>query len=170
MFYTSKDFFLKDVLSNNWGVLWKLLIRRNLISNNDIHFPENINGGEDYVFVIKCLWYCNRIICINQYLYHYNCKNSESFISSPTFEKLISQYNATQVVEDFLTDKNELQFYETYLNTRKISVKESLLRYYFFATFHLWSQIDVKAIKDTNLKLYKKFLFFLSFLFNRVKC
>lgn len=43
--YHTKDDFLASVIGNNWGVVWKHLIRRSIITDNDIHFPPDVNGG-----------------------------------------------------------------------------------------------------------------------------
>ena len=167
VFYTSKDAFLKDVLSNYWGVLWKLLIRKKIIIDNQIHFPAQINGGEDYVFVTKCLWYSKKIVCTDKYLYHYNRCNTESFISTSTLEKLMFQFQATQTIENFLIDKNELRNYDEYLSLRKIYVKRTLLRSNFFSTFKLWPSIDKKAVNSCKSSK-SKLLFFLSFMLNKL--
>ena len=53
--YTNKEIFLQDIIANQWGVLWKLLFKRDLITSHDIHFLPNIDNGEDYFFVTCCL-------------------------------------------------------------------------------------------------------------------
>ncbi len=166
VFYLSKDHFLKDVIANRWGVLWKLLINRNFIIKNDIHFPEKINGGEDYVFVSKCLYNCNTIACIDGYLYHYNCCNNESFIKTPTLDKLMYQYYATQSVEEYLKSKNVLINFEKSILLRKKYVKKTLLRHHFFSSFYLWSSIDKTILNSCKTTFFEKILFSFSLLFN----
>ena len=165
VFYTSKDTFLKDVLSNRWGVLWKLLISRKLVIDNDIHFPENVNGGEDYVFVVSCLLLCNKVVCVDNYFYHYNRFNNDSFIHTVSFQNLMYQYNATLIVEKILQQKSVYDRYETYVMPRKIAVKSSLLKCCFFKSYHLWASIDQEAITKCASKK-SKVLFLISYFFN----
>lgn len=168
VFYTSKDVFLNDVLLNRWGVLWKLLIARKLIIDNDIHFPENVNGGEDYVFVVSCLLLCNKAVCVDNYFYHYNRFNNDSFIHTASFQNLMYQYNATLIVEKILQQKSGYDNNEPYIIPRKISVKYSLLKCNFFKSYYLWASIDKEAIaKSVSKKM--KLLFLFSYFLNKIQ-
>ena len=91
-----------SVISNHWGVLWKLLIRHQLFIKYDIHFPNGIDGGEDYFVVTQLLLNCNVVSFVDSYLYHYVRYNNTSFISTPSFEKLMYQVKATYLTEDLL--------------------------------------------------------------------
>lgn len=166
VFYTCKDVFLKDAISSRWSVLWKLLILRKLIIDNNIHFPENINGGEDYVFVVTCLLFCNKAVCVNNFFYHYNRANNDSFIHATSFQNLMYQYNATLVVEKMLHTKSVYADFVPYIMRRKTAVKFSLLRRYFFRSYHLWASIDKRATIEYASGI-KKVLFFISYLMNK---
>ena len=127
-YYTSKEDFMRAVIRSDWGVLWKILIKRELFRLYDIHFPLNINGGEDYLVCTQLLFYARRVICIDCYLYHYIRYNPNSIMSSASLKKIQDQIDATTCVELFLQEKNiELQ-YRQELIQRKLIVKYDLLR------------------------------------------
>lgn len=165
-YYENRDAFLYDVLQNNWGVLWKLLIKRNIITKYNILFPQGINGGEDFVFVVKALFYARQVVCVNDALYHYNRTNITSFIAKPSYEKILNQYDATELVDVFL--KTEKKNFETsVLNRRKAVVKSSLMKCAFFRSYRLYSNVDLWAFRNISGKK-TKLLFLCSFLFNLI--
>ena len=164
--YDCKETFLQDVLRNRWGVLWKLLIKRSLYEENNICFPQGINGGEDFVFVVKCLTFAKYVVCVSEFLYHYNQMNETSFISQSSFDRLMEQYRATELVAIFL--KKEGVFDNSVLNYRKVCVKSKLLKFAFLKSYGLYPEIDLYACCQ-RMSIKRKLLFFLSFLLNKIK-
>lgn len=57
---------------------WNYLFNRNLITTNQIRFPEGIICTEDQNFNIKALSCCKQIVAFNQIVYNYNCTNPHS--------------------------------------------------------------------------------------------
>lgn len=146
--YRNKNEFLQDVVASNWGVLWKLLINKKLILGNDIHFPKNINNGEDYYFVVSCLLKAKNVGFIEECLYFYNRCNSQSTISTPSYDKAMQQINATKLVEKLLRKYACYKYYKTALNYRKIVAKEplwKLSKLKWFAIFPNVSYISLKV-------------------------
>ena len=163
--YESKDIFFKAMVQNEWGTVWKLLIRKEIVDAHKIRFPIGINGGEDYFFVVQLLFYAKIACCVNIPLYHYNRLNNNSFISAGTLKKLMDQYEATDLVCSFL--KKEIQnFNERMLDNRKIMVKSSLMMMNFFKTFKLYKEIDLIALKRGGVGKKRWLLFLLSYILN----
>lgn len=127
-FYKDKYQFFKAVLSNNWGVLWKILFKRKLFLDNNIHFPKGINGGEDYYVVTNLLFYAKNVSCVNKAFYYYNRCNSSSLITKQKKEDILQQIKATQLVERLLDSHGCLETYKKELQYRQYSCK-SPLRY-----------------------------------------
>jgi glycosyltransferase involved in cell wall biosynthesis len=125
--YEDRDAFINDVIGNNWGVLWKHLILRDLVVANDIHFPVGLDGGEDYQFMVKALACASRIACVNKVLYHYNRCNANSIMSSSSLTKVLNQINATVFVDSFLKKKHLDVKFKSALDKRKFIVKRPLL-------------------------------------------
>lgn len=128
-FYETKDEFLRAVLSNQWGVLWKLLIKRTVLKRGDILFPENINGGEDYYFVVCALVESGKVLCVDEYFYNYNRINEKSTISTPTKDKILEQISATKLVEGVLECKGLGKIYSSEMLLRKFYSKYRLAKY-----------------------------------------
>lgn len=127
-YYTTKEHFLRDVISGYWGVVWKILVKKDLYKKNNICFPEKINGGEDYVVCVKLLTMADSVRCVDKPLYYYNRINPTSIISTPSKSKIYEQIGATKLVEQFLKDKNIISDYTRELDIRKFRSKFPLLR------------------------------------------
>lgn len=51
---------------------WNKLYKREIITGNNIRFPEDIVYGPDFIFNIEYLWYANTIYYLNKPLYYYD--------------------------------------------------------------------------------------------------
>lgn len=60
-----------------WGPCAKLF-RKSIIEKNCIRFPIGIKYGEDTIFVSKYLYYCDKVMTIDENLYYYNQLNQSS--------------------------------------------------------------------------------------------
>ena len=127
-YYTTKEHFLRDIISGYWGVVWKILVKKDLYKKNKICFQEKINGGEDYVVCVKLLTMADSVRCVDKPLYYYNRINPTSIISTPTKSKIYEQIRATELIEQFLKDKNIISDYTRELDIRKFRSKFPLLR------------------------------------------
>lgn len=163
-FYENKESFFYDILQNRWGVLWKLLIKKRVLTECKISFPQGVDGGEDFVFVTKTLFYASKVVCVRDVLYHYNRTNATSFISTPSYEKLMYQYEATNMVSSFVKEK--MKYFDLHiLDYRRFVVKRALLGNCFFKSFRFYPDIDLWAIKKVS-GMKGKVLFFFSYLAN----
>lgn len=120
---------LKDVVGNNWGVVWRFLFKREVVTNNQITFPIGLQGGEDYVFCVKYLSCAKRMVSLNKTLYHYVTYNASSLITTQTLKNLVQQYEATEIVEIFLHQSNLQDEYKAALDVRKYNVRSSIESY-----------------------------------------
>lgn len=140
-YYHDKEQFLREAISSNWAVLWKLLIKKTLINTHDIHFPNGINNGEDYYFVVQCLLNATKIACVDKQLYHYNRLNSISTMATPCESKIMEQIEATRLVENLLSKECLAKKYKKELLFRKHIAKEGLLK----ISFWKWMTIFPEA-------------------------
>lgn len=120
---------MKDVVGNNWGVVWRFLLKREVVANNQISFPVGLQGGEDYVFCVKYLSCVKRMVLLNKALYHYVTYNASSLITTQTLKNLVQQYEATEIVETFLCQSNLQDEYKAALDVRKYNVRRSIESY-----------------------------------------
>lgn len=147
-YYKDKESFLRDVIASKWGVLWKIMFKRSLFIDNNIHFPKGINGGEDYYVVTSLLLSCNKAICVDDYLYHYFRDNPSSFITTPSLEKVMFQVHATEMVEKILKNKDLLQTYHTELCLRKAADKSSVMNINIKKGCKIFPEINIGFIKN----------------------
>ena len=164
--YTTKEDFIRAVIRSDWGVVWKILIKRELFEQNNIHFPKNINGGEDYFVCTKLLYYAQKVICTNHYLYHYIRYNPNSIMSSASLIKIQDQINATKNVELFLQEKNIESQYKQELTQRKLISKYDLLQINgllwlqtFPETHKVWQEIPMSKSRKLIHYLAEKKMF-----------
>lgn len=61
---------------HDMGSAWSKCIRKSVITNNGVHFSENINNFEDWVFLISVLVYAHKCKTISATEYIYNRQNS----------------------------------------------------------------------------------------------
>ncbi|MDM8234662.1 glycosyltransferase [Phocaeicola barnesiae] len=127
-FYISNELFTKDIIKGYWGVVWKILVKHELYTKNNIHFPQNINGGEDYFVCVKLFTSTTKIVCINQAFYYYNRCNENSIMSSYSRKKVQEQIDATILTENYLKTNNILEKYKEELNIRKFNSKLPLIK------------------------------------------
>ncbi len=157
--YTNKEIFLQDIIANQWGVLWKLLFKRDLITSHDIHFLPNIDNGEDYFFVTCCLLEAKQIGFIENCLYYYNRTNTNSTTSASTLseDKIIQQVYATKRVIRILKEKGCYKKYKKALIHRKLYAKYPLLKTNIIKWFAIFPEVSSKAIINSIQNKLKKF-------------
>lgn len=162
--YQTKDAFLRSVIGNYWGVLWKILIRRELFSQYNIHFPKGIDGGEDYFVVVSLLLNCKNVSFVDFYPYHYIRNNTNSFISSPTIERLMYQVKATDMVENLFNTHGVTELYKKEINKRKVATKFPVMHIDFSKGVKLYGKLPFPAIRYAKGKR-NKIYFLIAYLY-----
>ena len=71
--------------------LWLFLVRRSLYMENDIHFTEGMNMGEDMMVMMKLFLCAGKVSVVNRPFYHYEQQNQHSLT------KTYSQEHVRQV-------------------------------------------------------------------------
>lgn len=105
-----------DSLCTVWGKLY----RRNIIKEKGIVFTDldTIGTYEDGLFNMEFFFYVNRVVYLNQCLYHYRRQNQTS-ITSDYREKLFNQWkNLFHIMKDYIRRYNLPRQYEEALNNR----------------------------------------------------
>ena len=126
MYYDSQDAFIRDVISSHWGVVWNKLFSRQLFIDGDVHFPEGIDGGEDYVVCVKLMLQANKIVCVDDYFYNYNRLNVNSTMNTMTRKKVKDQIDATEIIIEEMEQRKLESTYHLQLLKRKFNAKSGL--------------------------------------------
>lgn len=96
--------FIKDNLINSPV---NKLYRRDILNNNYIRFDENINLGEDLIFNLQYLEYCNKISVIPDVLYKYQKFNTNSLTQGYRKELFQNQQMLFKTIKRFMK-KNKI--------------------------------------------------------------
>lgn len=131
-----------------WTVLWRHLIRKQFVLDNNINFPLGIDGGEDYQFITTCVMSTSKISCCNKKLYHYNCINTQSFMHMPDYNKLYFQVLATENVIRELSTRGCVSNYTDELLIRKHQIMRPLVKYYPRKSLNIFPEADMEGIKE----------------------
>lgn len=99
---------------------WNRLIKRQLISDNNIHFIPKINYGEDLCFILKAYYYSKKIEYVSIPLYHYNRTNQNSIVNRTSETEFIEQMTKCYChIDQFFTEKKfELNMAKVKINLR----------------------------------------------------
>jgi glycosyltransferase involved in cell wall biosynthesis len=108
------------------GVLWKLLIKRDVILRNHLSFPKDNSVNEDYYFCCKLFYFSNTFAGVDRFLYHYVRYNPNN-LTKTSLQNIESQAAAIQEIEIFYREKGVYEIVENELNIRKFVSKLPLL-------------------------------------------
>lgn len=81
LFFCGSDFaeYYVELYSNNYiSPLWNKLIRRSVITDNNVRMLEKLEMYEDYVFSMDVLVKCNSVACVPDILYDYQIRDGQS--------------------------------------------------------------------------------------------
>lgn len=114
-------------LLNIKGVLWKLLIRRSIITDNNLRFANDIDFGEDYIFCCKLFFFSHTIASVRKSLYHYIQYNANNYCSLDIDKRINSFAQAIAEVETFYKQHGVHALLEKELNIRKFLNKSQYI-------------------------------------------
>lgn len=118
--YSEKEYFLRDVIGNKWGTIWKYIVKRTVLEEGCISFHPDINNGEDYIYTSKVLLYTTKYAHINECFYQYNCSNQFSMMHSIGINSAEQQKLASDIVFSLLDEKGLTQEFSEEILIRKV--------------------------------------------------
>jgi glycosyltransferase involved in cell wall biosynthesis len=80
---------------------WNKIFKKSLATANNIHWPVNINVGEDLVVMAKLFAYAKKIEYVDEALYIYNRDNVNSYINSWSVSSCQQSIKAVENVDAF---------------------------------------------------------------------
>ncbi len=106
--------------------LWIKLIRREIITKNNIHFIPKLNNGEDYLMSVKIFSYAKTVCYVPKPLYNY-MTNSNSISNTPDDKTIKNIIQKVDEVEKFIINRGLESELGAALMSTKIIQKHSLL-------------------------------------------
>lgn len=107
---------------------WNKLYKKSLIDKNNITFDLKIKVGEDTLFNMRCYYYANNVLNINNPLYNY-VSNENSITQTP-----YKAYFNKNIAEHF---ENRIQFHQENSPINNIKYYKDIARYYIEHSFFL---------------------------------
>ncbi|ELU8558890.1 hypothetical protein CGT72_00615 [Vibrio cholerae] len=120
------------------------LIRKKIISENDISYLTGLNMGEDFYFILKVLYFSRNISYVGESLYSYNRTNESSLTYYYSESSLNDLKEVVKMVSYFIREVNSEDKFNFELNVMKLGVKNVHL---------LYSGRSLEKIKE-SLRLY----------------
>lgn len=159
------------------------IIRRDLFIKHDITFAKDINIGEDWLLLVKLVYYASTVTFINDIGYHYNCENADSAMASlrnkylqkqtEDIRVLLSMYNFFKSVAYKPEEDFKRYFYRKFYNTKWESIKfNSKLDYVRLCDIQREISNDILAIDVDNSTKFHKLMscsFFISRMLFQIK-
>lgn len=90
-----------------WGA-----VKKDLITRNDIKYPENLTVFEDFHFMCRCILCCQRIIKVSEPLYNYRRTNVSSITNTLTVNR--KKHDELWVYGDLFRIFKSIHKYEYY--------------------------------------------------------
>ena len=85
---------------------WNKLIKKEIITKNNIQFHSNLFGGEGFCFSVECFEHSTKIAVGKKKLYNYRVDNPNSGMTRFNLKVIYSSIEAQKVIKDSLVHKN----------------------------------------------------------------
>lgn len=135
------------------GGLWNKLIKRDLITTQNISFPLGVNMCEDQTFVMLCLIHTDRISHLQKAFYHY-VQNNNSLTLLRNRTSFESEFIGIKILEDNLPTS----IYNNSLLSYKANLKSSVFLSGLFSKnefLNCYPESVPYVVKNTNGRMNK---------------
>lgn len=108
---------------------WNKLFETKIVKEHGILFPENMSYGEDFLFNLQYLEYCNGVIETREKLYNYIVQNPESLEAKYKTDLYENQYSLYCAAKKFMIEHHVYNGYNVsnlayyYVNRTIASIK-----------------------------------------------
>jgi glycosyltransferase involved in cell wall biosynthesis len=118
-----------SILVNNkvCHALWNKLIRRSLYLHYDCTIPLGLNYGEDRHALVRFFYFAQKIVKVNEALYHYVQYNSNAITKRKErmhFENVLTFW---KLLDEFLLKQKEFEKYRNALELTRVQNKVRLM-------------------------------------------
>lgn len=108
------------------GVMWKLLIRRSIVEENQVRFIPDNTMVDDYLFCCQVFFYAKRFASVDKCMYHYIQYNPNNYSKTREFN-ITSQAKAIIKTEEFYKENDAYEIVRDVMLQRKFISKLPLL-------------------------------------------
>lgn len=112
-----KDSIIELICENKFNAPWDKVYVKEIIDNNNIKFKNGLNMGEDLLFNLEYVYYCNKIFITDKSVY-YHTINIDSLCNKKITLKRFEEYNI--IYNEMI---NRINYYDkNLLYTEKINL------------------------------------------------
>ena len=143
------------------GVMWKLLIRRSIVEENQVRFIPDNTMVDDYLFCCQVFFYAKRFASVDKCMYHYIQYNPNNYSKTREFN-ITSQAKAIIKTEEFYKENGVYELVKDELLQRKFISKLPLLLNKNCYNVKLWRELFPESNniwKKMNFSFKQKALF-----------
>lgn len=103
---------INNWVNTKWTVIWNILARKTVYTENNVKFPIGIKYCEDFYVGIQLLCYSTKIVHVAEALHNYNMLNQSSILHTES-KNLMNSDSAKVYVEilDILNKRNLFELY-----------------------------------------------------------
>lgn len=104
----SKAILQKPYTTNNLislripAMIWGTIFKHSLFEEYKIYPIPGLDVSEDYIMTARLSVVTKRVVCLNDFLYHYNCTNIGSYTNNISEKSLVQASKGVLIVSDFL--------------------------------------------------------------------
>ena len=126
-FSDEKNAMMKNYITHVWTVIWNMIVKKEIYSNNALYFPQGVSYCEDFWLSVRLMHYAKKISHIDEAFYNYYLDNGNSCIHN--LNKRTEREEQTAYLEtiDFFKEKGLLNEYEKELSWRVLKSKQELV-------------------------------------------
>ena len=143
------------------GVMWKLLIRRSVVEENQVRFIPDNTMVDDYLFCCQVFFYAKSFASVDKCMYHYIQYNPNNYSKTREFN-ITSQAKAIVKTEEFYKENGVYELVKDELLQRKFISKLPLLLNKNCYNVKLWRELFPESNniwKKMNFSFKQKTLF-----------
>ena len=143
------------------GVMWKLLIRRSIVEENQVRFIPDNTMVDDYLFCCQVFFYAKSFASVDKCMYHYIQYNPNNYSKTREFN-ITSQAKAIIKTEEFYKENGVYELVKDELLQRKFISKLPLLLNKNCYNVKLWRELFPESNniwKKMNFSFKQKTLF-----------
>ncbi len=107
--YTSASEYLVRLLHRDTPLsLWGKMLRTSLLKDNDIRVECGVNFSEDYMVLVRAMYYARSISFIHGSSYYYEAGNEQSVTARFSARKVNDDFKAFDFLDGFFRDKGAI--------------------------------------------------------------
>lgn len=113
----SKAILQKPYTTNNLislripAMIWGTIFKHSLFEEYKIYPIPGLDISEDYIMTARLSMITKRVVCLNDFLYHYNCTNMGSYTNNVSEKSLIQAAKGALIVSEFIKKNTECKKY-----------------------------------------------------------